>query len=147
FAEGLKPGEAAVIRTVNSSYTLSRQLASRPMMAPGRDTEGAMGDERELEDLARKWKGTRAWARARAVLLTRQGRAAAEVAGARGCRLARARPWLALDRAGGAAPRGDRPPAGGPPRLNPGDGGRLRPRLDAGPTPADGVGALRGEDV
>jgi transposase len=106
-----------------------------------------MSDERELEDLAERWRGTRAWIRARAIILARKGRTAAEVAEALGCCLRSVRSWTALYRAGGAAALADRPRAGRPSRLKPGDEPRLRARLDAGPAPADGVCTLRGEDV
>jgi transposase len=109
--------------------------------------EGAMGDESELDELARKWRGTRVWTRVRAVILTRRGRTAAEVAEALGCCLRSVRQWLAAYRAGGAAALVDRPRAGRPARLKAEDEARLRARLDAGPTPADGVCTLRGEDI
>ena len=106
-----------------------------------------MDDEGVLEDLGRKWPGTRAWLRVRAVILIRSGRTAGEVAEALGCCLRSVRSWAALYRAGGAEALADRPRAGRPSRLKPEDEGRLRARPDAGPTPADGVCTLRGEDV
>ena len=39
----------------------------------------------ELEQLATRWRGTRAWNRARAILLIRRGRTAPQVAEALGC--------------------------------------------------------------
>ena len=101
----------------------------------------------ELNELAKRWQGTRAWIRVRAILLSRRGRTAAEVAEALGCCLRSVRQWLAISRARGAAALVDRPRPGRPPLLDPAEEGRLRARLDAGPTPDDGVCTLRGADV
>lgn len=101
----------------------------------------------ELNELAKRWQGTRAWIRVRAILLSRRGRTAAEVAEALGCCLRSVRQWLAIYRDRGAAALVDRPRPGRPPLLDPAEEGRLRARLDAGPTPDDGVCTLRGADV
>lgn len=55
--------------------------------------------------------------------------------------------WAARYRAGGVEAL--RPPKrpGPRPKLTPAQAERLRARLDAGPTPADGVCALRGKDI
>ena len=55
--------------------------------------------------------------------------------------------WVARYNAGGAAALVDRPRAGRPGPLTADQAGRLKARLDAGPTGADGVCALRGGDV
>ena len=39
----------------------------------------------ELEQLATRWQGTRAWTRVRAIMLIRRGRTAPQVAEAMGC--------------------------------------------------------------
>lgn len=55
--------------------------------------------------------------------------------------------WVSRYNAGGAAALASRPKAGRPGPLTAEQAGRLRDRLRAGPTPADGVCSLRGEDV
>lgn len=104
------------------------------------------GDQ-ELEEFARRWQGTRAWTRARAILLVRRGRTAPQVAEAMGCCLRSVRQWAALYRDGGAPALADRPRSGRPTTLAAADVPRLKARLDAGPTAADGVCTLRGEDI
>ena len=101
----------------------------------------------ELEQLATRWQGTRAWIRVRAILLIRRGRTAPQVAEALGCCLRSVRQWAALYRGGGAQALADRPRSGRPTTLAAADVPRLRDRLDAGPTAADGVCTLRGEDI
>ena len=107
------------------------------------DLEGG----RELDELAKRWQGTRAWVRVRAIILSRRGRTAAEVAEALGCCLRSVRQWLAIYRGRGAEALADRPRPGRPPTLPAVDEVSLRARLDAGPTAADGVCTLRGEDI
>ena len=103
--------------------------------------------EDELEQFAKRWQGTRAWTRVRAILLVRRGRTAAQVAEAMGCCLRSVRQWAALYRDGGAQALADRPRSGRPATLAAADVARLKARLDAGPTAADGVCTLRGEDI
>ena len=103
--------------------------------------------EHELNDLARLWQGTRAWTRVRAITLIRGGRTAAQVAEALGCCLRSVRQWAAIYRRDGAHALADRPRPGRPTILAARDEPRLRARLDAGPTPADGVCTLRGQGI
>jgi transposase len=55
--------------------------------------------------------------------------------------------WAGRYRRGGLDALRPRKPRGATPKLSPGEVARLRARLDAGATPADGVCALRGRDV
>ena len=57
------------------------------------------------------------------------------------------RTWVSRYNAGGAAALADRPGRGRTGPLTAGQEGRLKERLRAGPTEADGVCALRGRDV
>lgn len=101
----------------------------------------------ELEQLASRSADTRTWLRVGAVILTRRGWIADRVADALGCSLRSARQWLAAYRTGGVAALDDRPRTGRPTTLAEADGDRSLARIDAGPTPEDGVCALRGEDI
>ena len=71
----------------------------------------------ELEQLATRWRGTRAWTRVRAIMLIRRGRTAPQVAEAMGCCLRSVRQWAALYRDGGAQALADRPRSGRPTTL------------------------------
>jgi transposase len=55
--------------------------------------------------------------------------------------------WAGRYRRGGLDALAPRKPRGAAPKLSPEQVARLKARLDAGPTPADGVCALRGRDV
>lgn len=101
----------------------------------------------ELEQLASRAADTRTWLRARAVILTRRGWIADHVADALGCSLRSVRQWLAAYRQGGVAALDDRPRSGRPATLAEAEHERFLARIDAGPTPEDGVCALRGEDI
>jgi transposase len=82
-----------------------------------------------------------------AVRLARLGQTAAQVAGQVLLSERQVRTWVARYNAGGAAALADRPGRGRKAPLTPDQEGRLKGRLRAGPTAADGVCALRGADV
>ena len=86
--------------------------------------------------------------RYRAVLLVLDEQLEGDVAA---CRLARSPrfvdEWAARYRRGGLDALVPRKPRGAKPRLSPEQEARLKARLDAGPTPEDGVCTLRGKDV
>jgi transposase len=101
----------------------------------------------ELAQLIRSERRARVAARLSAVRLAALGHTAAEV-GERVLLSERAvRGWVARYNAGGTDALSDRPGRGRKGPLTPADEGRLKERLRAGPTDADGVCALRGEDV
>ena len=101
----------------------------------------------ELQDLAKPIPRKRIWIRFQAVILALQVRSAPEIARALGCSRRAAQSWVARYHDGGAAALHERPRPGRPPRLAGPDHPRLVARLEAGPTPADGVCARRGPDI
>jgi len=101
----------------------------------------------ELARLIRGERRAKVAARLNAVRLAVLGHTAAEV-GERVVLSERAvRGWVARYNAGGVGALADRPGRGREGPLAAGDAERLADRLRAGPTDADGVCALRGEDV
>jgi transposase len=101
----------------------------------------------ELAQLIRGERRAKVAQRLNAVRLAALGHTAAQV-GERVVLSERAvRGWVARYNAGGADALADRPGRGRKGPLTPADEERLRGRLRAGPTDADGVCALRGEDV
>lgn len=101
----------------------------------------------ELDELASSSRETRDWVRVRAIILTRRGWTADRVADALGCSLRSVRQWLADYRDGGVDALKDLPRSGRPPALAEADQERFLARIHAGPTAADGVCALRGNDI
>ena len=108
------------------------------------------GDLAALAALVAKEPDARQRDRYRAVLLAlaaAERLARSEIAGRLGRSPRFVDEWVGRYRRGGlAALRPPRRP-GRRPKLTPEQEGRLRARLDAGPTPADGVCALRARDV
>jgi transposase len=101
----------------------------------------------QLAGLIRAEKRARVAQRLTAVRLAALGHTASEV-GERVLMSERAvRGWVSRYNAGGADALIDRPGRGRKGPLTPADAGRLADRLRAGPTDADGVCALRGEDI
>jgi transposase len=101
----------------------------------------------ELQDLAKPIPLKRIWVRFQAVILALQGRSAPEIAQALGCSRRAAQSWIARYNDGGVAALHERPRSGRPPRLATSDHPRFVARLEAGPTPEDGVCAWRGPDI
>jgi transposase len=101
----------------------------------------------ELRDRADAEKDKRLFLRLRAVYLAATGLTAPEVAAALGPSRRAVQRWIARYNADGPDALGDRPRPGQPTLLPESEVGRLRERLDAGPTPADGVCTLRAKDV
>ncbi|WP_165253854.1 helix-turn-helix domain-containing protein, partial [Paludisphaera soli] len=89
----------------------------------------------------------RLFLRLRAVYLAAAGLTAPEVAAALGPSRRAIRRWVARYNAEGPDALGDRPRPGQPTLLREPDVDRFRARLEAGPTPGDGVCTLRGRDV
>src|SRR5262245_47903835 len=101
----------------------------------------------ELVGLARRDRGRPHWIKLQALALAAEGRAAAAGASALGCCARSVQKWLARYNAGGAEALVRRPGQGRKPKLPPAEYDRLRARIEAGPTPADGVCAFHGPDV
>ena len=101
----------------------------------------------ELAALIRAERRARVAQRLQAVRLARLGHSAAEVGGRVLLSERAVRTWVARYNAGGVDGLADRPGRGRKRPLAAGDEERLKGRLRAGPTDADGVCALRGEDV
>jgi putative transposase len=101
----------------------------------------------ELQRLAARQTTPRHWRRFRAVILAAAGQSAATIAAALGCTPRAVQKWMRRYNDGGAAALADRPGRGGKPRLNPAEHDRLRQRIEAGPTPEDGVCAFHNPDI
>jgi transposase len=101
----------------------------------------------ELQQLTKALTQKRIWLRYQAVVLAKQGRSAPEIAQALGCSRRAAQSWVAKYNRGGVQALHERPHTGRPPRLAGPELLRFRERLEAGPTPEDGVCTLRGRDL
>lgn len=85
--------------------------------------------------------------RYRAVLLAIEGQEATQIAAALGRARRSVQDWSYAYRDGGIDAIQSKPRTGRTPKLSPGCEARLKARLDAGPTPEDGVCTLRGKDI
>jgi transposase len=101
----------------------------------------------ELDRLTARQPTPRLWRRFRAILLAAGGQSAAKIAAALGCTPRAVQKWARRYNDGGADALADHPGRGGKPRLAPADHGRLRERIEAGPTPEDGVCAFHNPDI
>ena len=100
-----------------------------------------------LQSLAKTIGEKRVWLRYQAVILAAQGRSAAGVASALGCSVRAVQGWVARYNAGGPEALRERPHTGRPPRLAGPELARFRERLEAGPTPEDGLCTFYGPDL
>jgi transposase len=101
----------------------------------------------ELAGLARRDRGRPNWIKFRALALAAEGRAAEAIASALGCCARSVQKWVARYNAGGVEALGRRPGQGRKPKFPAAEHARLRARIEAGPTPEDGVCAFHGPDV
>ena len=101
----------------------------------------------ELAELIRAEARGKVARRLTAVRLALLGRTAAHAAAAALLSERQVRTWVARYNAGGPAALADRAGRGRKPPLDDAQQARLAARLRAGPTPADDVCTLRGEDV
>lgn len=101
----------------------------------------------ELQHLAKAIAEKRVWVRYQAVILAAQGRPAAGVALALGSSVRSVRVWVARYNRGGPEALRERPHTGRPPRLHGPELVRFRERLEAGPTPEDGICTFYGPDL
>jgi transposase len=102
---------------------------------------------KQLQDLAKAIAEKRVWVRYQAVILASQGRSAAGIASALGCSVRSAQGWVARYNRGGPEALRERPHTGRPPRLAGPELARFRERLEAGPTPEDGICTFYGPDL
>ena len=101
----------------------------------------------ELRARADAERNKRLFLRLRALYLAATGLTAPEVTAALGPSRRAVQRWVARYNAEGPNALADRPRSGQPTLLPESEVGRLRERLDAGPTPADGVCTLPHQDV
>ena len=101
----------------------------------------------EFQQLTKALTGKRIWLRHQAVVLAMQGQPAPAIARALGCSRRAVQAWVARYNRGGVAALQERPHTGRPPRLAAADVPRFRDRLEAGPTPEDGVCTFRCHDL
>lgn len=101
----------------------------------------------ELQRLAKATDDKRTWLRYQAVILATQGRSAAKVAQALGCSPRAVFAWVARYNRGGPDALQERPHTGRPPRLAGPELFSFRQRLEAGPTPEDGICTFYGPDL
>jgi transposase len=107
-------------------------------------------DHHTLEELQQRTKTLtkkRIWLRHQAGVLAKQGHSAPEIAQALGCSRRAVQTWVAQYNQGGVPALRERPHTGRPPRLAGPDRLRFQERLEAGPTPEDGVCTLRCQDL
>ena len=101
----------------------------------------------ELRRLTKALTKKRIWLRHQAVVLAKQGHSAPAIARALGCSHRAVQAWVGRYNQGGLAALQERPHTGRPPRLAAADVPRFRDRLEAGPTPEDGVCTFRCQDL
>ena len=89
----------------------------------------------------------RIWLRHQAVVLAKQGHSAPAIARALGCSHRAVQAWVGRYNQGGLGGPPGAAPTGRPPRLAAADVPRFRDRLEAGPTPEDGVCTFRCQDL
>ncbi len=103
--------------------------------------------EQQLQQLVdRELRADRA-KRLRTVLLAQQGFTAPEIATCTGFSRRVVQTWVARYNKAGLAGLKTKPGRGRKPPLTPAEAEQLTQRLDAGPSPDDGVCTLRGQDV
>jgi transposase len=101
----------------------------------------------QLESLAAQEADKNRFRRLRAVILALRGRTAPQIAEALGGGRRTVQQWIARYNAEGIDGLNDKPGRGRPCRLSDDQLVELRQRIDAGPTPEDGVCTLRGPEV
>jgi putative transposase len=101
----------------------------------------------QLQALADPISQKRSWKRVQAVLLAKQGWTASQIAQSLGCSLRSVKNWVAQYNRGGLEALREQPRPGRPRSLAPEHYPRLKQRLDAPPTPEDGVCVLRAADI
>src|SRR5512143_4311342 len=98
-------------------------------------------------EAAKPCRKTRVWTRVHAVVLTKQGDTAPDLARALGVSRRVVQTWVAAYNRGGLETLPDRPHPGRAPILSRTEEGRFLERIDTPPRPEDGVCTLRGADI
>ena len=101
----------------------------------------------ELQRLTRALTKKPIWLRYQTVVLALQGHSAPAIARALGGSRRAVQAWVGRSNQGGLAALQERPHTGRPPRLVAAEVPRFRDRLEAGPTPEDGVCTFPCQDV
>jgi transposase len=101
----------------------------------------------QLQILADAIPQKRSWKRVQAVILAKHGWTASHIAQSLGCSIRSVKNWVAQYNRGGIEALREQPRPGRPRALAPEHYPRLKRRLDAPPTPEDGVCTLRAADV
>lgn len=102
----------------------------------------------QLEHAAASQPKSWIWRRARALILAHRGETAERIAASLGCGRRAVQQWVARYNQGGLdALLSDRPGRGRTARLPSAEHRRLKARIEAGPTPEDGICAFHGLDI
>jgi len=101
----------------------------------------------ELRRLCRREKSAKQACRLRIIILAAEQHTAEEIGRRVDLSPRQVQSWVQRYNCEGVAGLADRAGRGPKPLLNAEEADRLRARLDAGPTPQDGVCTLRGQDV
>jgi transposase len=100
-----------------------------------------------LQEVARQRRNSRAWTRAQAIVLAKQGETAVRIAHCLGCSRRAVQTWVAAYNGGGLEALEERPHPGRMPISPRHEEGRFLERLDALPQAEDEVCTLRGADI
>jgi transposase len=101
----------------------------------------------ELQRRAKALSDKRTWLRYQAVILAAQGGTSRAIAPALGCSPRAVQQWVAKFNRGGPEALHERPHPGRPPRLAGPELLRFEERVEAGPTPEDGICTFHGRDL
>jgi transposase len=107
-------------------------------------------DHLPLDELQRRAKALtdkRTWLRYQAVILAAQGGTSRGIASALSCSPRAVQQWVAKFNRGGLETLHERPHPGRPPRLSGPELLRFEERVEAGPTPEDGICTFHGRDL
>jgi transposase len=107
-------------------------------------------DHLPLDELQRRAKALthkRTWLRYQAVILAAQGGTSRGIAAALSCSPRAVQQWVAKFNRGGPETLQERPHPGRPPRLSGPELLRFEERVEAGPTPEDGLCTFHGRDL
>jgi transposase len=100
-----------------------------------------------LQEASRQYRNTRTWPRVQAIILAKQGDTASQIARALGFSRRAVQAWVAVYNWGGLDALPDRPHPGRAPTLPRDLEGAFLERIDAPPSPEDGVWEWRGADI
>ena len=101
----------------------------------------------ELKRLASSEPDAKLSKRTQMVILALEGYTAPAIARSLSCSRRVCQHWVQQYNAEGLEGLRGKPGRGRPPLLNSAERGQLKQRIDAGPTPEDGVYTLRGKDI